>query len=167
MVTAVVITKCKWNGFSVIHYLKDSRHLSLGCDSFSDILCFAWSWRVVLKGNGQVFCRLPLNLHLSGVFIVIRLGEAPFSSHHISGRMTSRWLTTDTYLLLKCSSFGLELHEVDYCVPLTCPHCFGFFVHLFSGITRCFRFILYFSCSHPMMSQSSKGPHFLLLENGI
>ena len=76
MVTAVVITKCECNGFSVIHYLNYSCQLSLGFSWLGQVprlSLFALTLTVVRDGS-QGLCRMSLNLHLSGVCLGLRLG---------------------------------------------------------------------------------------------
>lgn len=70
-----------------------SKYISPGCHNF---LNFPWFLMIltVLRRTGQVFCRMPLYLDLSDIFLMILLGlcfqgeqnsrsKVTFSSHHI------------------------------------------------------------------------------------
>lgn len=59
-----------------------------------------------------------------------------------------------------CQPWPLEAFWVGLCVPLAWPMLL-ISEHLFSGITRCCRFILYFSCHGLKISPFSKGCWFL------
>ena len=59
-----------------------------------------------------------------------------------------------------CPRFSLQ---ADSCVILTCPH-YSLTVSLVSGTKRCFKLILYFSCSSPGIGYQL---WFLLVENDI
>lgn len=44
MIPAVLITKCEWNGFSVIYYLNYSCHVFSGSCGYDSFLIFPWPW---------------------------------------------------------------------------------------------------------------------------
>lgn len=93
-------------------------------------------------------------------------------------------VSMDTWLLVLCNRFIIcsydyspwcsnypwlgswERFQVDLYILLTCPgHSLS--ICLFSGTTKCSRFILYFLCCSPGISHLSKEPWFLSVESGL
>ena len=69
-----------------------------------------------------------------------------------------------------CSNYpwlgSWEHFQVNLYILLTCPgHSLS--ICLFSGTTKCSRFILYFLCCSPGISHLSKEPWFLSVESGL